>query len=76
MHSVAPCRRLTVDEVLLFRRVDADQVAAVFPAVLLGILPGVPAAEGAVTVAVELPPVVLAALCVCEGREGLWVRNR
>lgn len=35
------------------------------PAVLLGVLPGVPPAEVSVAVAVELPPCVLAALCVC-----------
>lgn len=45
---------------------DARQVAVVFPAVLLGVLPRVSPAEVAVAVAVELPPGVVAAL-------GVWV---
>lgn len=57
---------LTSDEVLLGRAVDASQVAVVLPAVLLGVLPGVPPAEVTVAVAVELPPGVVAAL-------GVWV---
>lgn len=54
----------TSDEVLLGQAVDAGQVAAVLSAVLLGILPGVSAAEVPVAVAMELPPSVLAALGV------------
>ena len=38
-------------------------------AVLLPVLPGVPAAEVSVAVAVELAPGVLAALRVCGGNE-------
>lgn len=55
---------LTSDEVLLGRAVDARQVAVVFPAVLLGVLPCVSPAEVAVAVAVELPPGVVATLGV------------
>lgn len=44
------------------------------PAVLLSILPGVSAAEVPVTVAVELPPRVLAALRVCRGTRD-WGRE-
>lgn len=62
----------TSDEVLLSQAVDASQVAAVLPAVLLSILPGVSPAEVPVAVAVELPPCVVAALSVWEvyGRIG------
>lgn len=58
---------LTSDEVLLGRAVDARQVAVVFPAVLLGVLPRVSPAEVTVAVAVELPPGVVAALRVWVG---------
>lgn len=54
----------TSDEVLLGCAVDAGQVAAVLSAVLLGVLPGVSAAEVPVAVAMELPPGVLAAFGV------------
>lgn len=54
----------TSDEVLLGHAVDAGQVTAVLPAVLLGVLPGVSAGEVPVAVAVKLPPRVLAALGV------------
>lgn len=59
----------TSDEILLCCSVDAGQMTAVLPAVLLGILPGVSAAEIPVAVAVKLSPRVLAALDVCE-KEG------
>lgn len=45
-------------------------MAAVLPAVLLGVLPGVSPAEVPVAVAMELPPGVVAALCVCKGQRG------
>lgn len=45
---------------------DTGQVTTVLPAGLLGVLPGVSAAEVAVAVAVELSPGVLAAFGVCE----------
>lgn len=58
---------LTSDKVLLGWAVDARQVAVVFPAVLLGVLPRVSPAEVAVAVAVELSPGVVAALRVWVG---------
>lgn len=45
---------------------DAGQVAAVVPAVLLCIFPGVSASEVSVAVTVKLPPAVLATLRVCK----------
>lgn len=62
---------LTSDEVLLGHTVDAGQVAVVLPAVLLCILPGVPAGEVSVAVAMKLPPRVFAALSVCRGVKGI-----
>ena len=65
-----PRRRApTADEALLGQAVHAGQVPAVLAAVLLPVLPGVPAAEVSVAVAVELAPGVLAALRVCGGNE-------
>lgn len=66
---------LTSDEVLLGRAVDARQVAVVFPAVLLGVLPRVSPAEVTVAVAVELPPSVVAALCVWVGVQNTAVSH-
>ena len=57
----------TIDKVLLLHGLDAGQVSVVLAAVLLRVLPGVPAGEVPVAVAVELPPVVFTALRVCGG---------
>lgn len=71
LSALSPQPQPTCDEVLLSRAVDTGQVAAVFPAVFLGVLPGVSAAEVSVAVAMELPPRVVAALCVYRCTGGL-----
>lgn len=76
LSSLSPQPPPTSDEVLLGQAVDAGQVSAVLPAVLLGVLPGVSPAEVAVAVAVELPPCVLAALGVCRCVQEDWDKGR
>lgn len=75
LSALSPQPQPTCDEVLLSQAVDTGQVATVLPAVLLGILPGVSAAEVPVAVAMELPPRVVAALGVYRCTGGLGRRK-
>lgn len=61
-------RALTVDEVLLLWRDDADQVAAEVPAALLGVQPHLPVGEVQVAVPLELGPAVFTPLLICSGK--------
>lgn len=63
--SQPPPQARTVDEAVLLLRVDAGEVPGAAAAVPLRVLPGAPAGEVAVAVALELVPVVVAALRVC-----------
>lgn len=63
--SHPPPQARTVDEAVLLLRVDAGEVPGAAAAVPLRVLPGAPAGEVAVAVALELVPVVVAALRVC-----------